>query len=284
MPDLASWHPVLVHFSIVLLVVGAIFRWVSLSGRAAFTSPAAAVLLVAGAAVTYFAAESGLDAHGPVERVPGSLEAVQQHEEWALWARRFSQAVALAEIVALLVVRLRRETWARPATLASAALCLPLVFTVYEAAEHGGELVYSYAGGVGIRTGDPADVGRLLIAAAHHQAQADRKAGRFQDAAILTAEIARRFPQDVGLQLALAESHLVDRKDAAATLAALAAIAVSPDDGRARVRHGLLMVDALEASGRKDAAQATLQQLAAAFPGHRRVQQRLAGSPAPAPR
>jgi uncharacterized membrane protein len=282
MPDLAAWHPVLVHFSIVLLVVGALFRWVSLTGRAAFTSPAAVVLLVAGAAFTYFAAESGLDAHGPVERVPGSLHMVQEHEEWALWARRFSQAVAVAEIVALLLARFGRVSWVRPATFASAALCLPLVFTVYEAAEHGGELVYSYAGGVGIRTGDPADVNRLLIAAAHHQVLADRKAGRGQDAAILAAEVARRFPEDVALQLALAESHLLDRKDPAAAIGALAGIAVGDDD-RLRVRHGLLMVDALEASGRPNDAKAVLQQLASAFPGHRRVQQRLAGSPSPAP-
>jgi uncharacterized membrane protein len=283
MPDLAAYHPVVVHFAIVLLVVGALFRWASFSPRVTSFGAPATLLLVAGAVATYLAAESGLDAHGPVERGPGALHAVQEHEEWALWARRFSQAVALAEIVALAVVYLRRESWRRPALLASAALCLPLLFTLYEAAEHGGELVYSYAGGVGIRTGDPADVSRLLVAAAHHQAIADRKAGRHADAAAITAHVARRFPNDTALQLALAESHLVDRNDAGAALAALGAIPVPADDDRLRVRHGLLMVDALEASGRADAAKATLQQLAAAFPGHRRVQQRLAGSPTPAP-
>ena len=280
MPDLAAYHPVIVHFSIVLLVVGALFRWLTLSGRAPFASPSAAILLIAGALATFLAAESGLDAHGPVERVPGSLHAVQEHEEWALWARGLAQAVAAIEILYFAATRFQKEKWQRLTLYASAGLCLPMLFTLYEAAAHGGELVYSYAGGVGIRTGDPADVNRLLIAAAHHQVQADRKAGRGQDAAILAAEVARRFPQDVALQLALAESHLLDRKDPAGAISALAGISVKDDD-RMRVRHGLLMVDALEASGRPSDAKAVLQQLAAAFPGHRRVKERLAGSPAP---
>lgn len=279
MPDLSPYHPVAVHFAIVLVVVGAIFRWVSLSGRAAFASPTATILLIAGALASYFASESGIAAHGPVERVPGALAAVQDHEKWGLYTYRLAVAVGLVEVAARILKDGSR--WRRYALHASAALCLPMVFTMYEAAEHGGELVYSYAGGVGIRTGDPADVGRLLIAAAHHQAQADRKAGRPADAASVLAEVARRHPGDAGLQLALAESHLLDRKDPAAALFALGAIAVPPADARLRVRHGLLNVEALEAAGRTDEAKAALQQLAAAFPDNRRVQQRLSGSPPP---
>jgi hypothetical protein len=79
-----------------------------------------------------------------------------------------------------------------------------------------------------------------------------------------------------------AESALVDRKDPAAALDILGRTAVPQDDARLRVRHGMLMADALEAAGRADAARATLQQLASAFPDNRRIKQRLAGSPAPA--
>ena len=33
MPNLAAYHPIIVHFAIALLVVGVIFRWISLTGR-----------------------------------------------------------------------------------------------------------------------------------------------------------------------------------------------------------------------------------------------------------
>ena len=56
---------------------------------------------------------------------------------------------------------------------------------VYETSEHGGELVYSYAGGLGIRTGDEKDIERLLLAGYYNQAMADRKAGRSDSAAQL---------------------------------------------------------------------------------------------------
>ena len=45
----------------------------------------------------------------------------------------------------------------------------------------------------------------------------------------------------------------------------------------------MLTADALEKAGRADAARATLQQLAAAFPDNPRIKQRLAGA-APATR
>jgi tetratricopeptide (TPR) repeat protein len=154
------------------------------------------------------------------------------------------------------------------------------VFFLYEAGEHGGELVYSYAGGVGIRTGEPEDVGRLLIAAAYHQAQADRKAGRPADAAAVIAEVARRHPSDPGIQMLSAESALLDRKSPDEALALLGRITVPSDDARLRVRHAMLTADAHEAAGRPDAARATLQQILAAYPENARLKQRLEALPA----
>ena len=78
------------------------------------------------------------------------------------------------------------------------------------------ELVYSYAGGPGLRNGNPEDVGRLLVAGVYNQAQADRKAGRPGDAAALVSAIAPRFASDPNVQVMAAESALIDRKDPAA--------------------------------------------------------------------
>ena len=278
MPQIAAYHPIIVHFTIALLMAGAVFRWLSLTGRLPFTNAAAAVLLLGGALTAVAAAKSGTDAHGPVERIPGAAAAVGEHEEWGERARNLFLFVAAAELVALWLARRGR---ARPALFVSGALCLAGTWCLYEAAEHGGELVYSYAGGVGIRTGDPADVGRLLVAAAYNQAAADRKAGRPEDAAAVTAEAARRFPGDPAIQLMYAESLLTDRKDAAAALTVLGKISPPPDDRRLRLRHGLLTADALEAAGKPQEARAALQSLQAAFPDNARVRQRLEASPSP---
>ena len=279
MPSLASLHPIVVHFAIALLIAGAVFRWLSLTGRLSFASPAAASLLLVGTVAAVMAVKSGTDAHGPVERIPGVVDAVIAHEHWGERARNAFIVVAVAELVVLLLARRGKE---RLAVIASAVLCVPAVFCLYEAGEHGGELVYEYAGGPGLRTGDPADVGRLLVAGVYNQAQADRKAGRPGDAAALVSAIAPRFATDPNVQVMAAESALLDRKDPAAALDILGRTTVPQDNARLRMRHGLLMADALEAAGRPDAARATLQQLASAFPTNGRIKQRLAGSPAPA--
>jgi uncharacterized membrane protein len=269
---LAPLHPIVVHFAIALLIAGVLLRLLALLGRPAFADHAAAALLLAGTLAAVLAALSGDAAHGPVERVPGSGDVVHEHEEWGERTRNVFIAVAVAELLALWLARRRK---ARPALFVSAALGLGGLFCLYEASEHGGELVYSYAGGVGIRTGAPEDVNRLLLAAAYHQAQLDRKEGRPQDAASVIAEAARRFPGDAAVQMMAAESLLLDRRQAAAALEALGHIALAPADTRGRIRHGTLTADAQLAAGQKEAARATLTRLAADFPESQRVKQKL---------
>jgi uncharacterized membrane protein len=272
MPSLAPFHPVIVHFAIALAVAGVLLRWLSLSGRVAWAGPAAATLLLASAVAVFGAARSGTEAHGPVERVPGSAAAVGEHEEWGNWAYRAFVVVGLVELLAL---GLRSRGRAKPALVASALVGLGGLYALYEAGKYGGELVYSYAGGVGIRTGAPEDVGRLLLAGLYHQAQLDRKAQRPEDAAALIELAARRFPADPGVQLAAAESLLLDRQDAAAAVAALERTSVPADDRRLRTRRAFLIADALESQGNKAGALAALEPLAAEFPQNERLKKRI---------
>ena len=79
---MAALHPQIVHFTIVLVIVGVIFRLVSLFGRPAFASPAATTLLVVAALSSILSVRSGTAAHPPVERAPGARPAVMEHEEW----------------------------------------------------------------------------------------------------------------------------------------------------------------------------------------------------------
>src|SRR5688572_23368357 len=188
--SLAALHPQVVHFVIGLLIIGVLFRVVALTGRMKWTGPAATALLVIGGAAAWVAAKSGDAAHGPVERIPGAREAVQEHEEWGERTRNVFVGVAALELVALAL----SGGAARTVRAVSALAGIAGVFVLYEAAEHGGELVYAYAGGVGIRSGKPEDVARLLVAGLYHESQLARKDGRAEDANRLIRMMLDRNP------------------------------------------------------------------------------------------
>src|SRR5215217_3869905 len=102
---MAYYHPQFVHFTIALLVVGVLFRIVSLLGRPAWIGPAALTLLAAGTLAAVLAAQSGTAAHGPVERIPGARQAVSDHEEWGERTRNVFILVTVIEAVAFALSR-----------------------------------------------------------------------------------------------------------------------------------------------------------------------------------
>lgn len=269
---MGALHPQVVHFTIVLAIVGVALRLVSLLGKPAFASPAATTLLLLAAASSVVSVRSGTAAHGPVERAPGARPAVMEHEEWG---ERTQTALLIVGTIEILGLVMRRSPKVRLVHSLAAVAGLAAVVCVYEAGEHGGELVYAYAGGVGIRSGDPADVERLLLAGLYNGAQAERKAGRAPEAAKLMALAGERHPNNAEVQLAAAESLLLDRKDAHAALDKLRAIQPPHENRSLRIRHGLLTADALEASGQKDGAAAVVQALLTEYPDVVRLKQRL---------
>ncbi|MCA1586631.1 MAG: tetratricopeptide repeat protein [Acidobacteria bacterium] len=274
MPDIASYHPQIVHFVIALLVTGVVLRLVALSGRLAFTGPAATTLLVVGTLASLAAVRSGDDAHGPVERVPGARAAVVDHETWGIRTRNVFVIVALVDLAAL-AFAWRQHRFARPAGIAAAATgVIGLVF-LYQAASHGSELVYGYAGGVGIRSGRPEDIERLLVAGVYHQASLDREAGKGVESWQLVDVAARRFPQNVELQLMEIEWRIAVRNDPGSALQRLEALSISPGETRLRIRAGLLRAQALAAAGNVDGARAVLETLRSEFPANRQIQQQL---------
>lgn len=277
MPNLAQFHPQIVHFVVVLMLVGVAFRLISLTGKFAFTNHAAATLLVGAFFAAWFAVRSGTDAHGPVERIPGARTAVQVHEEDAKDAKNVFLGVALIELAAL-GLAWRGGSLARYvkfAHYASAAVGIWACAEVYEASEAGGALVYSYAGGPGLRTGKPEDVQRLLLAGLYNQSRNDRKDGKLADAAALNAEMAKRFPADTTIQFLMVESLLLDSKDPKAALAAINKIGVGEKDARWRSRQAGLKTDIYMAMGRTDSAKAVLSEYVAAFPQNTRMKARL---------
>lgn len=274
MPNIAHFHPQIVHFAIVLLLAGVVMRWISLTGKVKFAGPAATTALLCGAIAAVLAATSGTQAHGPIERIPGVAAAVQAHEEWGERTRTVFLVVAGLEVLALVLARFRPglRRWAE---IASAVIGLVGGYAVYEAAEHGGDLVYSYAGGPGLRTGDTTDIGRLLAAGLYEQAMVDRARHESAGAAALIEELARRSPNDTAVALVRVESMLRDRNDPHGALAALAALHLPEDNPRLAVRSGMLAADAWVAAGQPDSARAVLRGLVARFPQFQRIKDRL---------
>jgi len=277
MPNLAFYHPAIVHFAVALLSVGVFLRWVSLLGRFDWTRHAAAFLLLAGTAGAILAVQSGTNAHGPVERVPGARTAVQEHEDWGHKARNLFLVVGAFELLALGLGQKPARRWVY---VGSALVGLAGGYCLFEAGEHGGDLVYNYAGGVGIRSGNAADVDRLLVAGLYQKAMADRKAGDSTGAAVLIAELVARYPADTDIQLLGVESLLTDKKDAKGALAALLKLPPFPDSSRARSRRDMLAADVYVGAGRVDSARAILTRLAAQFPQSQRIKDKLAQLPA----
>ena len=276
MPNLAAWHPQIVHFVVALLLVGLAMRIVSLSGRFKFTDHAALVLLVVGTVAAFLAVKSGTDAHGPVERIPGVRAAVIEHEHQGERTRNVFAAVVIIELIALgLAMKPTVARYTRVAHAASALVGLFGAYQLYETAEHGGELVYSYGGGPGLRTGEARDVERLLLAGLYNQSVADRRAGRTADAARLVDEMARRFSDDTTVRFLRVESLLRDSKNYPAAMVALDSIAIAPADARLRPRHAMLKADIYVATGKRDSARAVLEPVSAAFPQNTRLKAKL---------
>jgi uncharacterized membrane protein len=262
MPDIGTLHPQLVHFVIALGLVGVVLRFVSLVARGAWLSPAAAALITLSAGAGVLAAKSGKDAHGPAERIPGAREAVQLHEHWGERTRYVLLAVAGLELLALSLASRRAG---RPLRFVAAAGGLAAAYFIYRTSDLGGDLVYEYAGGVGTRSGEPVDIDNLLVAGLYHGARLDRDSGRVEASARLIEELARRRPADTSVRLLVIESQLRDRNDPAAALAGLAELQL-PADHRLAPRHGLLLAQALVASGQVDSARVILSALTRRFP------------------
>jgi uncharacterized membrane protein len=283
MLDLAVFHPQITEFAVALLMAGVVARCISLTGKLTFTRPGAATLLLLGTLAAILAVRSGLQAHEAVERVPGIGPAVNAHEDAGEWARNVFLVVSGIELVGLALVN--RPRWRRRVEVASAIVGLVGAAALYRAADRGGDLVFNYAGGVGIRSGDTTDVSRLLTAGLFEQAMVARKAHRPGEADTLLSELARLHPSDPNVQLVHAQSLLEDRKDPAAALAVLNGIVVPDSLAFLKSRVAFQKADAFLAATMQDSARATLTALLREFAGNprmsARIKDRLARIPAP---
>lgn len=263
MPDIGSLHPQVVHFVVALLLVGVIARIVSLfplGPRWSFTNGMAAALLLLGTGAAVVAVQSGLDAHEKVESIPGVRQAVNVHQDYGEDTRDIFLVVSAIEI-ALLIVGARKPGVTKGLRALSAVVGIVGGVYLYEAGDHGGDLVYSYGGGVGVRSGDTTDVHRVLVAGLYDNLQLARKAGHHDEAARLTDELQSMMPGDTSVLMLRIQSMVRDRSNAKGALAALDSIPVAPNNRRLRFQKALLQAEALDSAGMRDSARAVLTAL-----------------------
>lgn len=142
-------HPALVHFPIVLILLGTLvalpavvtprwnLRWI------------AAVLLALGAIGTAAALATGEEDGEAVEQVAGVEAVLDQHENWAQRTQGFSIAAGLCALAAA-AATLRWPTLARGIGAASAIVALVATFCVVQTGHYGGQLVYRHGAGVNL--------------------------------------------------------------------------------------------------------------------------------------
>lgn len=209
MPDIAIFHPQIVHFVIALLFVGVILRVISLTGRLKWTDPAATALILIGTVAAVLAVSSGDQAHGPAERVPGAGETVEEHEEWGVRTRNLFLLVAVLEIATQALKASGRRGIGKGVAVASAVIGLGGLYFLYETGEHGGEIVYAYAGGAGTRSGDPAHVENLLLAGLYHKSALAIKNEDREELNRLMPELVRRSPDDMRVRALQADAYIM---------------------------------------------------------------------------
>lgn len=157
-------HPAVVHFPIVLLLIGAAVAVAAVFLNRWHLPWTAAALLVLGATGAIVAVQTGESAQEVVGELPPAVEQIlDEHEEWA---ERTELVAGIAGGLALAAVALgafaaRRgeDTAAGSGPLRklafgmrtlTAAVALVACFFVYETAHRGGKLVYEH--GVGIKS------------------------------------------------------------------------------------------------------------------------------------
>lgn len=296
MPDIGPFHPQVVHFVVVGGVLGLPLYWLAFVRKLKPLRLTATILLVVTTASAWVAVESGQQAHEFAERIPGVGAAVRQHEDLGEDTRDLFSGVLLLELIALglawkaggpdhtlMDVEVGDMGAARASTMRFASTAMRVVvgitwafaaLVLFETAEHGGDVVYNYAGGVGMRTGgDSADVQHLLIAGLYNQSRFERRRGNHEDAARLVQEMRRQEPNDPAVRLLWASSLIQDRKDGRAALSALDSIPA--EDPRTQVRVAIAASSAYQLLGMTDSARAALQGVPERWRQSRMVQERL---------
>ncbi len=145
LPD--PFHPAVVHFPIVLIVLGAVAAVIAVVWRRGHLPRFAAVLLGLGALGAWVAVQSGESDGGLLETGQPQMEALMDAHE--TWAKRTLTAAAVAAVAAVGAVLLGKFPLAsRGASGVAAAAAVVAALAVYQTGHRGGALVFRHGAGV----------------------------------------------------------------------------------------------------------------------------------------
>lgn len=141
-------HPAVVHFPIVLLLLGSLAAVAAVFIRRWQLPGIAAALFALGAVGTVIAVQTG-DHESEIAGKTAAIEAlVDQHEDWAERTEVAAIVVALLAVGAAVLTRWSIAT--RALRVATAIGALVSAWCVIETGHHGGQLVYRHGAGVNL--------------------------------------------------------------------------------------------------------------------------------------
>ncbi|APU69574.1 DUF2231 domain-containing protein [Christiangramia flava] len=144
------YHPLFVHFPIVLLLIATLFKIVSLWSKKVTYSEGGSILLILGVISVWIAVYTGDQADGIVSRQLCDPTVLKEHENLATTtAWIFSMALVL-DLLLRYVESFRKKS----AYYIVALLMLAGSVTLTLAGHHGAELVYQQAAGVNVPSED----------------------------------------------------------------------------------------------------------------------------------
>jgi uncharacterized membrane protein len=145
-------HPVVVHFPVVLVLLGTVGAVAAVFWRKHQVPALAALLLTLGALGAWAAVETGESDGGLLEGDSTQLQSlVESHENWAKRTLTTAGVAAAAAVASLLLFRVPHL--ARWVAAGAAVVALLASYSVYETGHRGGQLVFHYGAGVSAVSG-----------------------------------------------------------------------------------------------------------------------------------
>jgi len=151
MESLASLHPIVIHFPIVLFIIYALFETIGAFSKNDFFSKAAHIILFLGVLGAIAAVLTGNQAESLMSQWENQgaiiqLHAIGEHEELAnttLWM--------FIGILVLRTVLVLKKKFTGYIKYIFVVLALVGCYFLYETGEHGGKLVYKYGLGTDLK-------------------------------------------------------------------------------------------------------------------------------------
>jgi uncharacterized membrane protein len=149
-------HPAIVHFPIVLIFLGTFFSILTIfTRRGALPQYAAIILILAAGAAQMAVNTGGEQADIVIQRMPEAKPLLRVHAEWGEQMRMVAVIAAISALVALAFYRLPR--FRRILAIVTTVIAGWACYCAFQAAQHGGAMVYHH--GVGVQSKPSGGVG-----------------------------------------------------------------------------------------------------------------------------